>query len=132
VPLEQQPQGVKDILLVIGDENSRCMPSRSLEIPSAAVVMVGCPCVLHVLSVPHGHTEAACLPVTPARNGFRVNGLYRIEEQRCASVWPLAGTTVPNSHSERWPGLALKGKAPLGGSLPSPDLQLDGCSDFLP
>jgi len=23
VPLEQQPQGVKDILLVIGDENSR-------------------------------------------------------------------------------------------------------------
>src|SRR5712691_11916452 len=98
------------------------MFSRSLGIPSVAVVTVGCPSASSMwLSVALRHTErqpdcqGSC-----ANNGFPVNGLCEIGGERYAFVWPVAGTLVPNSHTKRRPGFTPRGKA-----LPTPSFVSD-------
>src|SRR4029077_4784881 len=95
-----------------------CMVSRPGEVLGVAAVISVNP------SLPLQHTGAGSVPVVPGSNSFNVNGLQEIEEERCASFWPLAGTLVPVSDMQRGLSPALKKNARLCGGFPSPDLQL--------
>src|SRR5882724_3247340 len=88
--------------------------SRSNEIWSVAVAMSG-----YLLRPRCGRPSrseilgAARLPAVPANKSFSVNGLYELEEQGSASIWPLAGTLVPISDATRERRVVPKRKNPL-------------------
>src|SRR5713226_6279504 len=95
-----------------------CIISLSVEISSVALAKAG-----YALLPRFGRQSrsdilgAARLPVMVASNGFNVNGLYEIEEEGGATVWPLAGTHVPNSDTAREPRVHSEKKAPYGGAF---------------
>src|SRR6266850_8240647 len=91
-----------------------CIVSRSNEISSVVVMIAGYSLRPQVrASIPLRDIGAARLPAMPANKSFSANGLYELEEEGSASIWPLAGTLVPISDTARERKVCFEKRSPL-------------------